>query len=197
MPTLLIGDHFIADPSPFRGEAPRRGDIVTFHVARGTSSIHPVDLRPDLPTEVFIKRIVGIPGDIVRVDGAIVSINGKAVTGPILPETFSTPEGHLLSIRAEVLDDTEFHVLDDLDRESPPADHVVEPDRYFLLGDNRDNSLDSRIWGTIRRDAIIGRVSGIYWSWDFNGNLAGLLNPTRLKQLLQHGIRWDRIGLRP
>ena len=76
-----------------------------------------------------------------------------------------------------------------------PADTItVEPGRYFMLGDNRDHSKDSRFWGTVRLAEIKGPAFVLYWSWDFNGGWAELLNPLTLFELLTQKMRWDRIG---
>ena len=86
-------------------------------------------------------------------------------------------------------------VGDDPGREGLSSEPVVvEPDRYFMAGDNRDNSNDSRYWGTVHRDDIVGRVTSLYWSWDFNGSSAELLNPATLWTLLRERTRWNRIG---
>jgi signal peptidase I len=71
---------------------------------------------------------------------------------------------------------------------------LVEPQRYFLVGDNRDNSNDSRYFGTIHTDDISGPAIKLYWSWDYNGTYLQLLNPSVLWALLRDKTRWERIG---
>jgi hypothetical protein len=74
----------------------------------------------------------------------------------------------------------------------PP--HRVEAGRYFFLGDNRDNSYDSRGWGTVRLQEIEGPAGLLYWSWDWTGSWLSLLNPLTWIQNLTGRTRWDRMG---
>lgn len=196
-PALEIGDHFYTDASVYRRRAPERGDVAVFRVARDGSAIYPADRRPDLPNETFVKRVVGVPGDSIRMEGAVLTVNGKTVTGPILERSFTTYDGRSLPLRAETLGSQSYEVLDDPSRSSASTDFVVEPDRYFFAGDNRLNSNDSRYWGTVHRDDIVGKVSTIYWSWDFNGTPLELVSPSRWVELLRDRTRWTRIGIAP
>lgn len=197
LPTLLIGDHLYIDPRAYADKEPARGDIVVFNVARDGSRVLPLDRNPDLFAETFIKRVVGLPGDTIEFDGAALVVNGNTKTEAPTPKKISGPDGRALSLRTETLESATFEIADDPNREGPSgASVVVESGRYFMAGDNRDNSNDSRIWGTVHRDDILGRVTGLYWSWDFNGSPIELLNPSTLGMLLRERTRWDRIGER-
>ena len=161
--TLLIGDYLLVDKVRYGhgslwGEilpyAPiRRGDIIVFR--------YPVH-----PQQHFVKRVIGLPGDHVRLADRRVLVNGVPVQ-----------ENYVIHTRA---DRDQFR--DDFPRLDFPAMNVtsgwwaqmqglvrngeliVPPDRYFVLGDNRDESLDSRYWGCVPRENIIGRPLVIYWS---------------------------------
>jgi signal peptidase I len=153
--TLLVGDHlfvnrFIYGPAPTNLERKllplrpvRRGDIVVFRSKE--------DLRIDV-----VKRCVGIPGDVLRVVAKRLSINGKAVNDssyaihrpqPGTPDLI--PEGYLSQLATR-------------DYFGP---FTVPPNSYFCMGDNRDNSWDSRFWGELPATYLLGRAFGIYWSY--------------------------------
>ena len=159
------------------------------------SKVLPLDRNPDLPAETFTKRIVGLPGDTIRFDGAALYVNGEEKTEAVSTREISGPRGEALLLRTEVLDAASYVVADDPGRDSQSGKpFVVEADRYFVSGDNRDHSNDSRYWGTVHRDDIVGRVTKLYWSWDFNGTWIELLNPSTWWTLLRERTRWDRIG---
>ena len=145
-PTLLIGGYVLTDNAVYRGQAPRRGDIIVFK--------YPLDERRD-----FIKRIVGMRGEQLLARGNEVYIGGAPLAEPYLKSG-----GVPLTGRCEFAYGCE------------PL--TVPADSYFVMGDNRGNSQDSRYWGPVRRDKIVGRVFVIYWSWDVS----------------LHYLRHDRIG---
>jgi len=208
LPTLLIGDHLFVNKfiygvklpfSDWRSPGirePERGDVVVFTVAQQGSQTFPADLRPDLPHEEFVKRIIGLPGDRIAFRNGRVFLNGEPIESRDLGETFTDDSGAKLDVREVTLGERSFHVLDDpsVSFLSPVETLTVEPGRYFMLGDNRDHSKDSRFWGTVRLAEIKGPAFILYWSWDFNGGWAELLNPLRLFELLTQKMRWDRIG---
>ena len=206
-PTLLIGDHLFVNKFvygiklPFTRirlpglRAPERGDVVVFSVAKRGPQTYPADLHPELPTEEFVKRIVGIPGDRLEFRDGKVWLNGEPLQPRPLGETFEDDTGRLLS-RVEVrLGERSFTILDDPQVSLPePGPVTVPPGRYFMLGDNRDHSKDSRFWGTVDLAEIKGPAMILYWSWDFNGEWAELLSPLTWWHLLTQGMRWDRMG---
>ena len=119
-PTLLPGDHLVV-VRYLLGE-PRRGDVVVFDDGTGT---------------MFVKRVIGLSGDSVQVDGGRVLVNGA----PLDEEAYTAPS-----------------------RSSSVTVHVVPRGHLFLLGDNRDHSEDSRTFGFVSRQALVGRARLIYWS---------------------------------
>ena len=208
LPTLLVGDHLFVNKFvygikvPFTDlrlpgwREPRRGDVVVFDVARDRyGGIFPVDLRPELSEDRFVKRIVGVPGDAVEVRGGRLRINGEPVPLEPTGETVRDEEGRLLQVGHETLDGRTHAVADDPDQGGPQRRSItLEPGRYFMMGDNRDHSNDSRLWGTVRLADMKGPAFVLYWSWDWNGSWGELLNPLTWWELLSERMRWDRIG---
>jgi signal peptidase I len=207
LPTLLIGDHLFVNKFvygvkvPFTGirlpelRDPQRGDVVVFTVARDQSSIYPADRRPELGREEFVKRVVGLPGDTVEVQQGIVRVNGEVVAVEEQGESFTDDAGHRLRLGRSRLGGHEHAVLDDpLLSGLSQAKFTVEPGRYFMMGDNRDHSNDSRNWGTVRLDEFKGPAFILYWSWNYEGGWLELANPLTWWRLLRHETRWDRIG---
>jgi signal peptidase I len=208
LPTLLIGDHlfvnkFIYGPRiPFTEyrlpglRKPKRGDVVVFEVARGSGhrgvpDIVPADKYPDLPKDDFVKRIVGVPGDRISVKSGVLSVNGVEVdqvgTGVIHKDDL----GRGLDIRNEHLDGCAHEILDDPHvRGLETADYLVEEGRYFMMGDNRDYSNDSRVWQTVRFEEMKGPAFILYWSWSVNGNALQFFNPVNWWTADK---RWDRV----
>lgn len=148
---LLIGDHllvnkFVFAPTPLaigRHTLPvrpiRRGDIVVFKY-------------PEEPDRDFIKRVIGLPGETIELKSKKVYVNGQPLDEPYVH--FLTPPSNDLQ---------EVTSADVRERYGP----VTVPDgKYFVMGDNRDNSQDSRYWGFLRRDYIKGRALVIYWSYE-------------------------------
>ena len=148
-PNLLVGDHlivnkFIFAPTRFAFERAllpmrpiERGDIVVFKF-------------PEEPERDFIKRVIGLPGDTLELRNQTVSINGRALT-----ERYA----HYLFPPA-----AEGQMNGDLRRKYGP---VTVPDgHYFMMGDNRDDSQDSRFWGFLPQSYVKGRALFIYWSFD-------------------------------
>jgi signal peptidase I len=208
LPTLLVGDHvfvnkFVYGPRiPFTEwrlpglREPRRGEVVVLRLARDASGrIYPADLRPDLPTENFIKRLVGLPGDRIEVREGVLYLNGEAVAPRATGDTYRDVSGRVFDVQEETVAECRHRVLDD--PRVPPMDLPptrIEAGRYLFLGDNRDNSYDSRRWGTVRLAEVEGPAGLLYWSWDWNGSWLSLLNPWTWFQNLTKRTRWDRMG---
>ena len=207
-PTLLIGDHLFVNKFlygakiPFTDyrlpglREPERGDVVVFEVARVSngdpnSNIVPADRRPDASREDFVKRIVGMPGDRIEVRDNKLYVNHERVEKVRLEGAFIDDEGAALDPYSEILGDCVHGALDDPHKLGlMRTPFVVEPDRYFMMGDNRDNSNDSRQWGTVRLDEFKGPAFIIYWSWASDGNFFQLLNPVNWFTVEK---RWGRV----
>jgi signal peptidase I len=170
--TLLIGDHLLVNKFLYAVPTPwierllpyrdvRRGDIVVFKF------MWPAD--PGLPTEHYVKRVVGLPGDRIRIQNRRVFINGTPYPEPFVnhidparhfpQDDFPSPEfNEVSSVRAGWLLEMEDQVQN--------GELIVPEGRYFVLGDNRESSLDSRFWGFVPRQVISGRPLLVYWSYE-------------------------------
>ncbi|MEN8181427.1 MAG: signal peptidase I [Myxococcota bacterium] len=206
LPTLMVGDHLFVNkfvygvPLPFVDRrlpglrAPERGDVVVFSVAKDGYEIHPTDQRPELPRESFVKRIVGVPGDRIEVRGETVLRNGEPLSQERTGETLHDEVGRQLQVVREAVGERQYRVAYDAERPGLAGEFLVEPGRYFVMGDNRDDSNDSRKWGTVREEDLKGPAFLLYWSWDWNGGWSELLSPATWWTLLSERMRWARIG---
>ena len=162
--TLLVGDHLLVDKLAYAPSSGigghllpyadvKRGDIVVFR--------YPVDI-----TQTFVKRCIGVPGDRVRMENKALILNGKRVTEPYAYHKIDFID----SYRDNFPSDPNVHIsegaLDMLLNHTRDGEVVVPPGSYFVMGDNRDSSLDSRYWGFVPRANIIGKPLIIYWSYD-------------------------------
>jgi signal peptidase I len=153
--TLLIGDHILVNKFiygvklPFVDTTlipisnPKRGDIVVFKF-------------PEDPSKDFIKRVVGVAGDVVQERNKQVFVNGK-------------PDQDKFAIHSDP------HIIPQRDNFGPVK---VPAHSIFVMGDNRDNSYDSRFWGFVNLRAVQGKAFIIYWSWNNE----------------DFGVRWNRFG---
>ncbi len=205
LPTLLIGDHLFVNKFLYGAQVPfttvrlpgwrkpARGDVVVFRVARDAhGGIYPADEKPDFPKDDFVKRIVGMPGERIEVrSGGVVYVDGKAVELKKQSRTFRDEIGRYLDVGVESLGDCEHLVLDDPSRPGKTRTaFTLKADRYFMMGDNRDNSNDSRGWGTVHFDDFKGPAFVLYWSWDHNGNFLSFFNPVNWFSIEK---RWGRL----
>jgi signal peptidase I len=185
-PTLLVGDFILVNKLVYRFSEPKRGDIVVFK--------YPIDPNID-----FIKRIVALPGEEVEVRNNQVFINGKPL--PLIEVGRGEENGVRKVIYEEVLPEGIKHKVQFYEdfpfskRDFGPV--VVPPNHYFVMGDNRDNSEDSRYWGFLPRENIVGKAFVIY----FSGDVPPLQTTdvsifTGIKQLILAILnpRFERIG---
>lgn len=183
--TLLVGDFLLISKAAYGAvipgtetrlpgyTEPRRGDVIVFRA----------DHEPDLD---LVKRLVGLPGDTVQMRGGVVYLNGTAQAEPYVKSTSG----------AQDIESTWFRwqrnhlVADTGDERYRPTLHnwgpvVVPPGHYFVLGDNREQSLDSRFWGFVEAPKVKGRAEFLYWSYD----------PESIKPFSWlSDVRWERIG---
>jgi signal peptidase I len=164
---LLIGDHLLVNKFVFgptatgleRAVLPmhdiRRGEIIVFKY-------------PDEPERDFIKRVIGLPGDVIELKSKKVYVNSQALDEPYVH--FLTPA----AVGSEV-------TSADVRENYGPV--TVPPDQYFVMGDNRDNSQDSRYWGYLPRDYVKGKALMIYWSYE-GADLGSIFTKVRWERLL-------------
>jgi len=195
--TITIGDHllvnkFIFAPGktlPFLPQREiRRGDIIVFKYPGNKYDPHRDD-RPDNKPIVtnYVKRVIGLPGDHIRMEGRTVIVNGKPLPEHQL-EAIDNNDKAPLDIRSttarkagepyDVYYNPDFleedYPIFQKDHEGDGREVVIPANKYFVMGDNRNNSEDSRYWGFVPRDLVIGRAMFVYWSYDesapSNGN---------------------------
>jgi signal peptidase I len=184
IPTLQIGDLILVNKFHYGirlpvlntritdGNAPQRGDVMVFRY-------------PPKPSLDYIKRVVGVPGDEVAYLNKRLSVNGQPVETSTLPEFFDEDSMRYFKQLEETMGDKKHGVLNDDNRPAfvPGADEFefksncrysvegvvckVPPGHYFMMGDNRDNSLDSRYWGFVPDKNIVGRA---FFVWMNFGN---------------------------
>ena len=204
LPTLRSGDHVFAAkwvfgaPLPFTDarlpavREPKRGEVVIFEMGKRGLEIAPKDERPDLPVERFVKRVVGLPGDRVESRGGRLSVNGSPVDVWATGEIWVDASGRRLEGWSESLPSGEHRLLRDPARPTPDFVHDVPDGRYFVMGDHRDHSGDSRFLGTVPRGDLIGPIAFVYWSWDLKGQRLGWA-PSSWWSALER-TRWRRVG---
>ena len=155
---VVSGDRVMVEKLSYTFRGPRRGEIVVFR----TDGIQGLDAG-----EFYVKRVVGLPGERVQIDPPHLVIDGQRITEPpIFARIASQEEGY--SGFQLVGDSQRPTFLDTLESEV-----VLGEDEYFVLGDNSENSYDSRMWGPVPRKNIVGRVTRIYWPLDRVGALEG------------------------
>ena len=179
-PTLLEGDFILVNKFtygirlPITGTKivalgePKRGDILIFRFPKDTS----VD---------FIKRVIGVPGDTIRYDNKTIYLNDKP-----LPQTYlgtnidrdQSGQRHQVKWFDEKIDDKTHAIYLHPEQGRDMQEITVPPGHYFVMGDNRDNSEDGRVWGFVPEDLILGKAFLIWMSWD----------------QADKDVRWHRIG---
>ena len=170
--TLLIGDHVFVNRIQFAPKSSWVGPLLRYREVRHNDIV--VFLSPAEPGLYVVKRIIGVPGDRIHLRNGVVYRNGEKLDEPYVnhnPE--SVPNNYRDNFPA-VPPSEAGNVYPTWEQELPlhiqGEDLVVPPDRYFAMGDNRDVSLDSRYWGFIPKENIIGRPMFIYWSFETPGD---------------------------
>ena len=179
LPTLHIGDFILVNKFAYGIRLPvlnneiiavgrpERGDVFVFRY-------------PNDPSIDYIKRVVGLPGDKIGYFNKTLYVNNKAIV-----HNLHEKDVRLLTVapaRSELyfeqLGDRRHAILIDPDRSSVEGEMIVPAGHYFAMGDNRDNSNDSRFWGTVPQENLVGKAFFIWMSWNWNAG----------------GVVWSRLG---
>lgn len=190
--TLLVGDYLLVDKEHFGGsplfssllpyDAIRRDDIIVFRF--------PVE-----PQQHFVKRVIGVPGDRIKLVHSAVFVNGKrldepyAVHNSLRYDAYNNdfPNGRYVHPNVEANWYVVMHRLID-----ERGDLIVPEGNYFVLGDNRDDSEDSRYWGFVPRENILGRPLIIYFSLNQDASQGALPRWSYLMENFPESVRWQR-----
>jgi len=193
--TLLIGDHVLVDKLTFSPDGGvskhilpyrevRRGDVIVFR--------YPLDIRED-----YVKRAIGVPGDRIRLENKQLILNGHAVDEPYVVHKTNYSDSYRDNFPSKPNSPLPPSAIDMLEHHVENGEVVVPPGYLFAMGDNRDNSSDSRYWGFVPRENIVGTPLIIYWS--FEAPTEDLTNPNigidHLIDVVTHFFtktRWSR-----
>lgn len=184
IPTLKVGDFILVnkfnygirlpviDTKIFDVGSPERGDVVVFRF-------------PSDPSLDYIKRVIGLPGDKITYSGKNLLVNGIPIKINMIGPYTETKEGLPIpgAVRvSEILDENKTHEILILSTVSPDprmqGTWIVPENHYFVMGDNRDNSNDSRMWGTVPEENLVGQAFMIWMNLDFDDG----------------GVEWGRLG---
>lgn len=176
LPTLHVGDFILVNKFSYgvrlpvthtklfsTGE-PERGDVMVFRYP----------LQPEID---YIKRVIGLPGDTIGYFDKTLYVNGEAIAQQPVekPSELTGMVTSRTEMRLESLAEPAHHILLDTQSLGAEGEIVVAEGHYFVMGDNRDNSNDSRVWGSVPQENLVGKAFLIWMSWD-------------------KGIVWSRLG---
>lgn len=199
--SLLVGDHLLVDKLAYAPadafskrflpyEDPKHGDIIVFR--------YPPDLKLTL-----VKRLIGTPGDRLKIDHGVVYRNGIRLNEPYVyhkyayePALDNFPNPCCRPVKEDQAQQAQREMLE---RNVVAGELVVPPNSYFAMGDNRDNSSDSRYWGFVPRENIVGKPVLIYWSYKApTDDLLGESTESTFRHFVDLGehfftrTRWER-----
>jgi signal peptidase I len=194
--TILIGDHMFVDKLAFSPPGPvskyllpytpvKRGDVIVFRF--------PLNIK-----ENYIKRVIGVPGDRIRIANKQVFLNGRLIEEPYVVHKTSYYDSYRDNFPSEPNTNVSLEAREMLSNNVVNGELVVPPRAYFAMGDNRDNSLDSRYWGFVPQENVIGKPVIIFWSYDAptdrlaDPNFISLEHILDLVQNFFSKTRWSR-----
>jgi signal peptidase I len=193
--TVMTGDHLLVDKLSYAPPGsiaryflpytePKRGDVIVFR--------YPMDISQN-----YVKRVMGVPGDHIHLVNKVVYLNGKPLLNePYAQHIFPNPDPYRDNFPTAEQDGPDYDRAKQMIAEHVQnGELVVPPNFYFAMGDNRDNSLDSRYWGFVPRENIIGKPLLIFWSYDApTADLVGYSSDhfIDLAKNFFFKTRWDR-----
>jgi signal peptidase I len=169
--TLLIGDHVFVDRVTAAPKTTWAGPLLPYRDIKENDII--VFLSPIEPGLHVVKRIIGIPGDRIRLRNGILYRNGERVEEPYVIRSmhnYVPYRDEFPAVAADINSGLAAEWMITMNTYLKDGDVVVPPNSYFAMGDNRDVSFDSRYWGFIPRENVIGRPMFIYWSFETDEN---------------------------
>ena len=155
---IVTDDRVLAEKVTYRFRDPRRGELIVFR----TDGIQRLT-----PGKFFAMRVVGLPGERVQIDPPHLVIDGQKVAEPPIFALIASQEQGYRGFQLVE------HPKRRMFLDTPQSEVVLGGDEYFVLGDNSENSYDSRMWGPVPRKNIVGRVTRIYWPLDRVNALGG------------------------
>ncbi len=179
--TLLAGDFLLVNKAVYgarlpgsdlrilRRAGPKRGDVVVFH-------------PPHQPEKHYVKRVVGVPGDTLAMRKGYLYLNGRILQESYTSRDWKRKDGHHPDMAWQATHLVELRTRQPTRDDWGPL--LIPAQRFFVLGDNRDNSEDSRYWGFVEGDQILGQPWFVYYS----------RIPSGSTQTWTQRVRWDRIG---
>ena len=173
IPTLEVGDFILVNKYAYGVRVPvlnktfipvgkpQRGDVMVF-------------FPPHQPKTYFIKRVIGVPGDKIRYTNNVLYLNGVEMKQEFIKKGYPEGGSSCMAMRQQMTQVNEdlmgvVHKMQKCDQPSAlgiNGSWVVEEGHYFMMGDNRDNSGDSRVWGTVSEDAIVGKAFAVWMHWE-------------------------------
>jgi signal peptidase I len=218
--TITIGDHllvnkFIFAPGESYAFLPQReitrGDIIVFKYPGNHYNPQRDDRADNKPIVTnYVKRVIGLPGDRIRIEGRNIIVNGQALPEhrieaddkndnksplDVVDDPPRKPgESYNVYYHPDSGDEQSSENYETFRQEGNGHEIVVPQNKYFVMGDNRENSEDSRFWGYVPRDLVIGRAMFVYWSYDESLDHSEALFPFNVISDFISNTRWRRTG---
>lgn len=196
--TIRIGDHMLVDRVAFSNPGALGPRILPYRdVARGDviAFLYPEDVR-----QTYVKRVVGVPGDRIRLENKQVIRNGRKLIEPYTQHIATYPDPYRDNFPLSPAAYTTPRGRDMFARYVANGEVTVPPNTLFVMGDNRENSEDSRYWGFVPRDYVVGKPLFIYWSYDAPTEDLQSWTVNHVIDVALHFFsrtRWDRMFLVP